>query len=358
MAQPIPVTRTTSPRPKPRPDDLAFGRHFTDHLLRAEWDQGRGWHDLRIEPYGPLHLDPGTSALHYGQAIFEGLKAYPAPGGGLRLFRPRAHALRFASSARRLCMPPPDPAWLVEGLKALLRVDAGWMPAAPGTSLYVRPLLFATEPYLGVRASSSYALLVMCCPVGAYFSGPPRPLRIRVEQQLSRAAPGGIGAAKGAANYVASLSAAEAARAAGYDQVLWLDAAQHRAVEEIGTMNFFARLGGKVVTPSLETGTILPGITRDTVLALLREWGVPVEERRVEWDELVRAHGRGELLEAFGTGTASVVLPIGELASARETLTLPAPGPDAIGTRLREAIVAVQSGGVPDAHGWLEEVGA
>ncbi len=354
MASAIPVERTTRPRPRPAEADLGFGRHFTDHLFRADFTEGRGWHDARIVPYGPLALDPAASALHYGQAIFEGLKAFPARGGGLALFRPRLHAARLAASAARLAMPPPPEDLLLDGVRALLREDASWLPRAPGTSLYVRPVLLATEPFLGVRPAKAYALVVMLSPVAGYFAGPPRRLRIWVEPSRARAAEGGIGAAKAAANYAASLLAAEEAKARGFDQVLWLDGAAHRFVEEIGTMNLFARLGGRIVTPALD-GTILAGVTRDCAIALCRELGLAVEERRLALDELARAHRDGALEEVFGTGTASLAAPIGELAWGTERLVLAEAGGSVAG-RVREALSAIQRGEAPDRFGWLEPV--
>jgi branched-chain amino acid aminotransferase len=351
----IPVERTSRPRPRPSDDELGFGKHFTDHMLLAEWDEGKGWHDARIVPYGPLPLDPAASVLHYGQAAFEGMKAFRREGGRMALFRPHAHAARLARSAARLCMPEVPEALLLEGVKALLREDAAWMPGAPGTSLYVRPFLFATEAFLGVRPSKRCLFAVIVSPVAGYFSGPPRPLRIWVEQERARASRGGIGAAKAAANYVASLQAAEDAKARGFDQVLWLDGAEHRYVEEIGTMNFFAKIGGRVVTPALE-GTILAGVTRDCVVQLCRDLGVPVEERRVALAEIAEARKAGTREEVFGTGTASLVAPIGELAWGSEALQLPAPGPGALGERLRGALGAIQRGEAADRHGWLEPV--
>ncbi len=350
----IPVARTTRPRPRPREDDLGFGRHFTDHLFKMDFDEGRGWHSPRVESYGPLVLDPAASALHYGQAAFEGLKAFSRPGGAIALFRPQAHLARLSASARRLAMPPPPENVALEGIRALVREDASWMPRTSGTSLYLRPLLFATEPFLGVRPSRSYALVVMISPVGGYFSGPPRPLRIWVEPERARAARGGIGAAKASANYVASLLAAEEAKAHGFDQVLWLDAAEHRFVEEIGTMNVFAKIGGRLVTPALE-GTILPGVTRDCAIVLSRELGVAVEERRLALDEIVSAHRAGTLEELFGTGTASLAAPIGELASASGVLALPA-REGSLAARLHERLQAIQRGEAEDRFGWLEAV--
>jgi branched-chain amino acid aminotransferase len=351
----ISVQRTSHPRPRVPDAELGFGKHFTDHMLLVDWEESKGWYDARIVPYGPLPLDPAASALHYGQAAFEGMKAFRGKSGGMVLFRPRAHAARLARTAKRLCMPEVPEALLLEGVKALLREDASFMPSAPGTSLYVRPFLFATEAFLGVRPSKRCLFAVIISPVGGYFSGPPRPLRIWVEQERARAARGGIGAAKAAANYVASLQAAEDAKARGYDQVLWLDGAEHRFVEEIGTMNFFAKIAGRLVTPALE-GTILAGVTRDCVLQLCGDLGVPVEERRVALAELVAARAAGKLEEVFGTGTASLVAPIGELSWATDSIALPDLGPAALGERLRGILAAIQRGEAPDPHEWLEPV--
>jgi len=351
----IPVQRTAAPRPHPADAELGFGKYFTDHLFRADWTEAGGWGEGRILPYGALALDPATSALHYGQSIFDGLKAFPRPGGRAALFRPADHAARFAASARRLAMPPMDPSLLLEGVRALLRVDAGWMPAAPGTAIYVRPVMFGDEAFLGVRAAHSYTTLVFLSPVAGYFAGPPRPLRLWVERARARAARGGIGAAKASANYVASLLAAEEAKARGFDQVLWLDAAESRWLEEVGTMNVFVRLGEALVTPPL-SGTILAGVTRDAILRLARARGLGVEERQVSLDELAEAHRAGTLREVFGTGTAAVVSSVGELAWEGETLTLPPPGPEALAESFRRELTAIQRGEAKDGWGWMEEV--
>lgn len=351
----IPVERTRQLKPRPPDDALGFGRYFTDHLFRADFTEALGWHGARVEPYGPLPIDPAAAVLHYGQAVFEGMKAFPAKGGeGIALFRPRAHAARLAASARRLAMPPPPEELLLDGVRALLREDASWMPRARGTSIYVRPVYLATEPFLGVRPAKAYTLLVLLSPVGGYFSGQERPLRIWVEGRRARAARGGIGAAKTGANYVPSLLAAEEAKARGYDQVLWLDAAEHRFVEEIGTMNLFAKIAGRVVTPALE-GTILGGVTRDSAIALCRDLGLPVEERRLAIEELSDAARAGRLEELFGTGTASLAAPIGELAWEEGALALPPPSAS-LAAELRSRLSAIQRGEAGDRFGWLEPV--
>jgi branched-chain amino acid aminotransferase len=347
----IRLERTRTPRPRPADADLGFGRHFTDHLFRVDWTPEAGWHGAAVVPYGDLAADPALSALHYGQSIFDGLKAYRREGGGLALFRPRVHAERFAASARRLAMPPLPPELLLEGARALLREDAGWMPRSPGTALYLRPVQFATEAFLGVRASRSYTVLLFASPVGSYFAEA-RPLRLWAERIRSRAAPGGLGAAKAAANYVASLLPAEEAKQRGFDQVLWLDAVEHRWLEEIGTMNVFVRIAGTLVTPPLG-GTILAGVTRDSILTLARARGLAAEERPIALDELARAHGEGQLTELFGTGTAGVIAPIGELCWEEGALRLP---PPQVALALREELTAIQHGEAPDRHGWVERV--
>lgn len=349
----IPVERTKSPRPRPDDADLGFGRHFTDHLFRVDWAEEKGWHGARVVPYGALSFDPAASALHYGQSIFEGLKAFRRPGGGLALFRPRAHAERFRRSAARLAMPLLDPDLFIEGVLAVLREDAGWMPTSLGTAIYVRPVMFAAEPFLGVRAARAYTMLVFLSPVGGYFAEE-RPLRLWVERERARAARGGIGAAKASANYVASLLAAEEAKKRGFDQVLWLDACERRYLEEIGTMNVFVRLGDTLVTPPL-TGTILAGVTRDSAIALARDRRVLVEERPISLAELEQAHRTGQLREMFGTGTAAVVSAIGEVAWEGERLTLPGAA-EGLGERVRSELTAIHCGESPDTHGWLEPV--
>jgi branched-chain amino acid aminotransferase len=351
----IAITRTTTPRKRVPTESLGFGKVFTDHMFRVDWDDGSGWHDSRVIPYGPITLDPAASALHYGQLLFEGMKAFAVKDGAMCLFRPKAHAARLDASARKLCMPAVGEALILDAVRTLLKLDASWLPSAAGTSLYVRPFMLATEPFLGVRPAKQYAFMIIISPVGAYFSGPPRPLQIWVEVKRSRAAPGGIGGAKAAANYVASLYAAEEAKAREFDQVLWLDAARHEAIEEIGTMNFFARIGGTVVTPSLEAGTILAGVTRDTILQLCRDEGVEVQERRLTLPELKAAHAAGTLQEIWGTGTAALVAPIGELAWEGGSLEVPTPAAS-LGEKLRTTLMGIQTGAVADRHGWLEKV--
>lgn len=347
----IPVTRTTSPRPRPAEDQLGFGKYFADHMLLVDYDKGQGWHTPRIVPYGPLDLEPAAAGLHYGQAMFEGLKAYHLTDGRVALFRLDRHAARMAAGAARLCIPPVDESLFVQGITQLVAADRDWVPTARGTALYVRPTIVASEPFLGVRAAERYTFFVITSPVGAYYAGGMRPVRIWVERERVRAVRGGIGAAKAAANYVASLQVAEQARAKGCDQVLWLDGVEHRWIEEVGTMNLFVLIGDELVTPPLG-GSILAGITRETVLTLAREWGLSVSERMVSIDELQAAHAGGHLKEVFGTGTAAVIQAVGTLVDDGREMSINGGVPGPLAQRLYDAITRLQYGEEPDTRGW------
>jgi branched-chain amino acid aminotransferase len=348
----ISTTRTQHPRPKPPASDLGFGRFFTDHMFVTEHD-GSGWKDARVQPYGPLAIDPAAAALHYGQTLFEGMKAYRGKNGRALVFRPQLHAARLNASAERLCMPTLSEADFVAALRALLEVDRGWIPGEPGTALYLRPAMIATEAFLGVRPARRYTLFIIASPVGSYWGPKPTALRLWVETKAVRAAKGGVGAAKSGANYVASLLTAEQAKTQGYSQVLWLDAT-HTHVEEVGTMNVFFRFGDTVVTPPLD-GSILAGVTRDTVLTLLRRWKVPVEERPVAIAEVAEAHERGKLKEVFGTGTAAVISPVAELVWNRRSMKLSDKRGE-VAERAFRALTDLTSRGEPDAEGWLVEM--
>ncbi|HYX90849.1 MAG TPA: branched-chain amino acid aminotransferase [Myxococcaceae bacterium] len=356
MSALIDIQRTRSPKPRPAASELGFGRHFTDHMFLMEFERGRGWGGARVVPYGPIQVEPAASALHYGQTIFEGLKAFPDPGGRIRVFRLADHLARFNQSARTLCIPEVDTELTARGIRTLLALDAPWMPEGEGTSLYIRPLIFATEPFLGVRPAEHFLMCVFLSPVAGYYSTGAAPVRIWVEEKYTRAAPGGLGTAKTGANYAASLRAAEESRGRGFDQVLWLDAREHKHVEEVGTMNLFLRIGDEIVTPPLE-GTLLAGITRDSVITLLRQWGIKVTERRVSIEEIRTAHARGGLQEIFGSGTAAVISPVGELGFANASIKIgDSAGP--IATRLKKAITDIQYGRAPDLFGWLSPVDA
>ena len=336
--------------------DPAFGRVFTDHMVSAQWTAERGWHDARVTAYAPLQLDPATVVLHYAQEVFEGLKAYKHPDGGVGLFRPERNAARMDSSCRRLALPVLPEGAFVAACEALVRADAGWVPEGEGTSLYLRPFLFADEVGLGVRPSASARFLVIASPAGNYFSGGVRPVSLWLSQEYTRAAPGGTGAAKTGANYAASLVAQQEAIEHGCDQVVFLDAVEHRWVEELGGMNLFLVLDdGTLVTPAL-TGTILEGITRDSVIALARDAGHVVEERRVDVDEWRKGAADGSVVEVFACGTAAVITPVGALrwpggeAVARDGQ----PGP--VTTMLRSRLLDLQYGRSEDPHGWVRRV--
>jgi branched-chain amino acid aminotransferase len=350
----IRVERTTRPTAMPPADKLGFGRCFSDHMFRAHHDE-EGWHEGAIVPRAPLVLDPAATVLQYSQCIFEGLKAFCSPEGKIRLFRPGFHARRFVESAKRLCLPEVPVADFLRAVFALVRVDERFVPRAEGTSLYLRPTLMGTEAFLGVRPSVQAEFFVIASPVGAYWQGGRRPLRIWVETELVRAAPGGSGAAKFGGNYAASLLAAERAKTRGYDQVLWTDARAHQEIEEIGTMNVFVKIGDTVLTPSLD-GTILAGATRDCVLVLLREWGIRVEERKITLAEIEQAHRAGALVEMFGTGTASIVAPISHLGLGAKEISVGSAEEGDLTRRLYDTIRGVQRGTVDDRHEWLVEL--
>jgi branched-chain amino acid aminotransferase len=350
----IRLERSNHPRPATNSAELGFGRYFSDHMFVMDYAPEQEWHDARIVPYGALNIEPANLTLHYGQTIFEGLKAYRWADGSVKLFRPYDHAERFLRSARRLCMPEFSPEFVAESWKALVRVDEAWVPSQPGTSLYLRPSIIASDNLLGVRPAAHYSMYVITSPVGSYYSRGASPTRILVENQYSRAAVGGLGDAKTAANYAASLLAAERAKKLGFDQVLWLDATEHCYVEEVGTMNIFFVIDGVLVTPPLG-GTILDGITRRTVLQLVQEWGVPHEERRIRMDEVVDASHRGTLQEVFGSGTAATISPVGELNYKGEAIVIEEKE-GSLRKRFFDAIIGICYGTQPDNHGWIVPV--
>ena len=290
-------------------EHLPFGRYFTDHMLEADYENGE-WKNVEIKPYQPLVLDPSVAALHYGQAIFEGIKAYKDEEGNAYIFRPFDNYTRFNISADRMQMPAVPEEIFIEGMKQLIELDKDWIPSKPNHSLYIRPFMFATDEMIGVKPSDTYKFMILLSPTGPYYSAP---MRIYVEENYVRAARGGIGYAKAAGNYAGALKATAEAKQKGYDQVLWTDAFEHKYVQEIGTMNVVFIIGNKAITPDLEAGTILNGVTRNSVLSLLGEMGLTVEERPLSIDEIMKAYKEGELKEVFGTGTAATVSPIKEL---------------------------------------------
>jgi branched-chain amino acid aminotransferase len=354
MSDAIRITRASAKKPKPKDTELGFGTIFTDHMFLADFQEEKGWYDPRIEPYGPIPLDPAAAVLHYAQAIFDGLKAFRGHDGRVRLFRPQKHIERMNNSARRLCIPTLDPDFALQSLVTLVGLEQAWVPSSVGTALYVRPVIIASEPFLGVRPAKAYIYYVILSPVGAYYAEGMNPVKILVEADYVRATPG-MGAAKTGGNYAASLFPAEEAHHKGFTQVLWLDARERKYVDEVGTMNIMFRIGDEVVTPPL-TGTILPGVTRDSALTLLREWGLRVSERQIAIDEVLAAARSGKLLEAWGTGTAAVISPVGELAYKGERLVIHGGKIGELTRRLYDAIVDIQYARVPDTHGWTVPV--
>lgn len=345
---------------KPLPDmkNLGFGQHFTDHMFIAEFSSTKGWHDCRVVPFQPLSLHPGASVLHYGQSLFEGMKAFSRADGNISLFRPAYNVERMRKGAERLCMQSPPAEIFIEGVEALVKQDVRWIPKTKGSALYIRPTLIGSEGFLGVRPSTEFIFFVILSPVGAYYSSGTGAVKIWVETEMVRACNGGLGATKAGANYAASLLAALEAKKKGYSQVLWLDA-DHRFIEEVGTMNVFFVLKDRVVTPEL-SGSILPGGVRDSMLVLMRERGVKVEERRIAIQELLEWHKSGSLVEAFGTGTAAVITPVSEFNYFEEKLTLPeidlkgSSEGRYLSQNLYQQLTALQHGESPDPYGWVE----
>jgi branched-chain amino acid aminotransferase len=352
----IRITKTTTPKVKPPEAELGFGKFFSDHLFAMDFTAEKGWHDARIQPYAPFQMDPAAGVFHYGQAMFEGSKAFRGDDGHIRMFRPEMHAKRMAAGAPRLCMPSPTEAQMEEAVRALVKVDADWVPKSEGTSLYLRPTLIGTEGFLGVRPATKYLYFVIASPAGNYFGGKGlKSVRIWVETHDVRAPRGGLGAVKAGANYAASLKSAMQAKKDGFDQVLWLDGKDHEFVEEVGTMNVCFLIGNTLVTPPL-SDSILAGVTRDSVLVLAKELGLGVEERPISIKELRAAHQAGTLKEVFGTGTAAVISPVGELAFKGEKLIINGGQPGPVAQQLYAEIGAIQRGVKPDKHGWLQLV--
>ena len=351
----IKITLAETRKPLPDPDTLVFGKTFTDHMFLMNYDAGQGWHDPRIVPYGPLSLEPSCMVFHYAQELFEGMKAYRTPEGKVQLFRPMENALRFNSSCERMCVPAIDPDFFVDAVKALVKVDQAWVPNKKGASLYIRPFVFATDPSLGVHASHSYLFVIILCPVGSYYAEGINPVKIYVEDADVRAVRGGTGYTKCGGNYAASLRAGERAEEKGYSQVLWLDGVERKYIEEVGAMNVLFKIDGKVVTPAL-TGSVLPGITRKSCLELLRDWGVSVEERLISAQELFDAAESGKLEEAWGSGTAAVVSPIGELVMGDKVVTVNGGQIGRLTQRLYDTLTGIQWGTEPDPYGWTVPV--
>lgn len=351
----FPITRTKRPKTKPNPDTLRFGVDFTDHMFIMKYTKENGWHDGKIIPYGPLNMDPAASVFHYGQEMFEGLKAYRSPEGKALLFRPDMNAKRIASTNERMCIPQLDDGLMEAAVKALVDVDQDWIPEKEGTSLYIRPFIIADEPFLGVRPSGTYLFMIILSPVGPYYEGGLTPTKIYVEDKYVRAASGGTGAAKVGGNYAGAMKAQEEAHQKGYEQVLWLDGVERKYVEEIGTSNAFFVIGDEVLTAPLD-GSILPGITRDSVIGLLKQKGVKITERRITMDEVFSAAKSGTLKEMFASGTAAVISPVGELSWKGEKIVINNGEIGTLSQDLYDTLYGIQTGNISDTMNWTVEV--
>ncbi|MDR2649246.1 MAG: branched-chain amino acid aminotransferase [Clostridiales bacterium] len=351
----INIQPTQNPKPRPDPETLEFGRKFTDHMFIAEYEEGKGWYRADILPYGPLKLEPSIMALHYAQSVFEGLKCYRAADGRLLLFRPEMNFKRMNRSNERLCIPYIDEDFALHALMELIKTDGDWVPSLDGTSLYIRPFVFASECALGVHPSRRYKFMIILSPVGAYYKEGLNPVKIVIEDEYVRSVRGGIGFTKGSANYAISLKGQEKAQANGFTQALWLDGVERRYIEEVGTMNVFFKINGEVVTPML-SGSILPGVTRDSVIQLVKRKSIPLSERRVSVDELLEAQESGLLEEAFGSGTAAVISPIGSLSWKGRERIIAGAGIGELSRGLYDQLTGIQYGRLPDPFGWVREV--
>lgn len=347
--------RNENPKQKPNESELAFGEVFTDHMFEMTFSPEKGWHDGVIKPYGPITLEPSTMVFHYGQEMFEGLKAYKTEKDEIVLFRPEMNAKRTNATNERMCMPQIDPDLMISAIKELVKVDKDWIPKSEGTSLYIRPFIIAVDPFLGVRPSSQYKFFVILCPVGAYYKGGLHPTKIFVEDEYVRAISGGTGFAKVGGNYAASLKAQQKAAEKGYNQVLWLDGVERKYVEEIGTSNAFFKIDGTVYTSPL-TGSILPGITRDSVITLLKHWGMKIEEKRLTIQDIYDAHDKGTLEEVFATGTAAVISPVGVLCWKERDIVINNNEIGQLSQKLYDAITQIQSGKAKDEFGWVVKI--
>lgn len=351
----IKITKTTNPQPKPDETNLGFGKKFTDHMFVMNYTEGQGWHDARIIPFENVSLSPAAMVFHYGQEMFEGMKAYRGDDDKIYLFRPDMNAKRANKSNDRLCIPEIDEEDFVQAVKAVVDVDRDWVPHAEGTSLYIRPFIIATDEFLGVAPSKTYMFIIILSPSGAYYASGLAPVGIWIEDEYVRAVKGGIGFAKTGGNYAASLIAQVKAHDEGFSQVLWLDGVERKYIEEVGAMNIFFKIDGKIVTPMLN-GSILPGVTRDSVINLCKHWGMDVEERKVSVEELLDAWHTGKLEEVFGTGTAAVISPVGKLRYKDEVMVIGDGNIGKVSQKIYDTITGIQWGKKEDPLGWRIEV--
>ncbi len=348
----FPITKTTNPKQRPEDESkLGFGKVFTDHMFVMNYTEGKGWHDGRIVPYEKLSLDPSAMVFHYGQEMFEGLKAYRGRDGKARLFRPDMNAKRTNATNERLCIPQLPEELFVEACKAVVKVDEDWIPTAPGTSLYIRPFIIATDEFLGVAPSKTYLFIIILSPSGAYYASGLAPVGIWIEDDYVRAVKGGMGFAKTGGNYAASLAAQVKAHDEGYSQVLWLDGVERKYIEEVGAMNIFFKIDGKIVTPE-HSGSILPGITRNSVIEVCKSWGYEVEERKISVEELLNAQKSGKLEECFGTGTAAVISPVGKLRYKDDVMLINNNTIGEVSQKLYDTITGIQWGKCEDKFNW------
>lgn len=334
---------------------LSFGKYYTDYMFVCDWTKGIGWHDARIVPYGPLEFDPASMVLHYAQETFEGMKAYKAKDGRTLLFRPEMNARRFANSNKRMSMPTMDEDMFVEFVEAIVTKEKDWIPTGEGESLYIRPFMFATEAAVGVHPSNSYKFMIILSPVGAYYAEGVNPVKIYVEDEFVRATVGGTGFTKCGGNYAGSLAAQVKAEELGYSQVLWLDGVHRKYVEEVGSMNVMFKIDGKIVTAPCE-GTVLPGVTRDSILTLLKSWGYEIEERHLSVEELMEAGHNGKLEEAWGTGTAAVISPIGELYYKGDIVKVHNFTTGELTQKLYDTLTGIQWGDIEDTFNWSKAI--
>jgi branched-chain amino acid aminotransferase len=351
----ITIKKADKLKPLPDSSSLGFGTLFTDHMFNMDYIPEKGWCNPRIEPYAPIMMDPATMVLHYGQAVFEGLKAYRTPKGSIQLFRPQDNFKRLNRSCQLLCIPELDEKFLLNALKELISIEKNWVPAALETSLYIRPTIIAMDPFLGVRASNTYRFFIILSPVGAYYAAGFNPVKILVTKEHVRAVRGGVGEAKTPGNYAASLYAGARAHQAGYTQVLWLDGVEQKYIEEVGAMNIFFVIDDEIITPELN-GSILHGITRASVIALAKKWKYKMTERRISIDEVMEAHNSGKLQEVFGAGTAAVVSPVGELKYGDKVIDISGGKVGPMASKFFKALTDIQYGREKDTMGWIEEV--
>ena len=349
--------RTKTPKTKPDYDNLGFGRYFTDHMFLMNYEEGKGWHDARIVPYAPFELDPSCMVFHYAQEMFEGLKAYMTSDGKIQLFRPDKNIERMHNTNERLCIPQIPNEDVLQAITETVLFDRDWIPTKVGTSLYIRPFIIATDPQLGVHPSHTYIFCIILSPVAAYYAEGINPVKIFIEHDYVRAVKGGTGFAKVGGNYASSLKGQEKAAKLGYSQVLWLDGIYRKYIDEVGAMNVFFVIGDEVVTPSLSEGSILPGVTRASCIELLKSKGYKVSERKISVDELYEAYDKGELKEAFGTGTAAVISPIGSLDDENKKALINNGEIGPISQLLYDTLTGIQWGNLPDPFGWTRVIG-